>query len=83
VTEQYTPPSSSLCHGHARASALTSAKEAITAMEDLDRADNAVTMVRQGQRFSGGRCAEAERRATADGATIERTYRLPGYCRRR
>jgi endonuclease YncB( thermonuclease family) len=54
----------------------------------LDGADIAVTMVRQGlardcQRFSGGRYAEAERRATAEGSTIGRTYRLPGYCQRR
>ena len=32
-------------------------------------------------RFSQGRYAEAERDAAANGATIGRTYRLPGYCR--
>jgi micrococcal nuclease len=34
-------------------------------------------------RYSQGRYAEAERQAAADGATIGRTYTLPGYCRPR
>ena len=45
-------------------------------------------MVRQGYardcpRYSGGRHAEAERQAAADGATIREVYPLPGYCRPR
>ena len=54
----------------------------------LEGADISEIMVRRGvardcPRFSGGRYAEAERRAAADGATIGRAYTLPGYCRRR
>jgi hypothetical protein len=45
-------------------------------------------MVRNGfardcPRFSGGRHAEAERQAAAEGAAIGRVYPLPGYCRPR
>jgi micrococcal nuclease len=52
----------------------------------LDGVDISATMVRAGvardcPRFSGGRYAEAERRATANGATIGGIYSLPGYCR--
>ena len=45
-------------------------------------------MVRNGfardcPRFSGGRHAEAERQAAAEGAAIGRVYTLPGYRRPR
>jgi endonuclease YncB( thermonuclease family) len=54
----------------------------------LDGADIEAIMVRDGfardcPRFSGGRHAEAERQAAAEGATIGEVYRLPGYCRER
>jgi micrococcal nuclease len=54
----------------------------------VDGADIAVTMVRQGlardcHRFSDGRYAQAERRATAEGATVGRAYTLPEYWRQR
>ena len=52
----------------------------------LKGTDIANVMVREGlardcPRFSGGRYAEAERLAVADGATIRESYRLPEYCR--
>jgi micrococcal nuclease len=52
----------------------------------LDGADVSAEMVRRGvardcPRFSGGRYHVIETQAAADGATIGRTYRLPGYCR--
>ena len=34
-------------------------------------------------RFSGGRYREVEQAAADQGATIRKTYRLPGYCRAR
>lgn len=37
----------------------------------------------EGADISGGRYAEAERQAAADGATISGVYPLPGYCRPR
>ena len=45
-------------------------------------------MVRKGfardcPRFIGGRHAEAERQAAAEGAAIGSVYPLPGYCRPR
>lgn len=48
--------------------------------------DIAATMVRMGlardcPRYSGGRYAEDERRAVADGDTIRRVYPLPANCR--
>jgi hypothetical protein len=51
----------------------------------VNGADVEAIMVRKGfardcLRFSGGRHAEAELAAAAAGATIGRTYRLPGYC---
>jgi endonuclease YncB( thermonuclease family) len=54
----------------------------------LEGADIAAKMVAAGlardcPRFSGGRYREAELQAAAAGATIGRTYRLPGYCRER
>ena len=54
----------------------------------LNGADVAEVMVREGlardcPRFSGGRYAEAEHQAAADGATIRQAYILPGYCRPR
>ena len=54
----------------------------------LDGADIEAIMVRQGfardcPRYSGGRHAEAERKAAVEGATIGRVYTLPGYCRPR
>ena len=54
----------------------------------LDGVDISEVLVRQGlardcSRFSGGRYAQAERRAAANGATIGRAYTLPGYCRQR
>jgi micrococcal nuclease len=51
--------------------------------EDISKIMVRGGLARDCPRFSGGRYAEAERRATAEGATIGRTYRLPGYCRRR
>ena len=52
----------------------------------LDGADIEAIMVRVGfaldcPRYSGGRHAEAERRAAAEGATIGEVYALPGYCK--
>ena len=54
----------------------------------LDGADIEAIMVRvgfalDGPRYSGGRHAQAERKAAADGATIGEVYPLPGYCRPR
>jgi micrococcal nuclease len=54
----------------------------------LDGRDISEVMVRGGlardcPRFSGGRYAEAERRAADDGAGIRQAYPLPGYCRPR
>jgi endonuclease YncB( thermonuclease family) len=54
----------------------------------LDGKDISAEMVRQGvardcPRFSGGRYRIIEAGATKDGATIARTYPLPGYCRAR
>jgi micrococcal nuclease len=54
----------------------------------LDGADIAAEMVASGvardcPRFSGGRYEQIEAQAAAVGATIGRTYRLPGYCRER
>ncbi|HEX5796544.1 MAG TPA: hypothetical protein VFY19_11940 [Geminicoccaceae bacterium] len=54
----------------------------------LEGQDIAAILVQQGlardcPRFSGGRYAEAERQAAADGATISGVYPLPGYCRPR
>jgi endonuclease YncB( thermonuclease family) len=40
-------------------------------------------LARDWPRFSQGRYAKAERQAAADGATIGKTYPLPGYCRPR
>ena len=53
----------------------------------LDGADISEVMVRRGvasdcRRYSGGRYPEAERRAAPDGATVGRTYPLPGRARR-
>jgi micrococcal nuclease len=39
-------------------------------------------LARDCPRFSGGRYQQAEAQVAAAGATIGRTYRLPGYCRR-
>jgi micrococcal nuclease len=52
----------------------------------LEDVDISAEMVRRGvardcPRFSGGRYRVIEAQAAADGATIGRTYRLPGYCR--
>jgi micrococcal nuclease len=52
-----------------------------------DSADVEAIMVGNGfardcPRFSGRRHAGAERHTAREGATITRTYRLPGYCRR-
>ena len=52
----------------------------------LDGQDVAAVLVQRGlardcPRFSGGRYAEAEFQAAADGATIGQAYRLPRYCR--
>ena len=54
----------------------------------LDGADIEAIMVRVGfaldcPRYSGGRHAEAERKAAAEGATIGQVYALPRYCRPR
>jgi endonuclease YncB( thermonuclease family) len=54
----------------------------------LDGVDISAEMVRQGlardcPRFSGGRYRVIEAGAAAGGATIGRTYRLPGYCSRK
>jgi len=54
----------------------------------LDGTDISEELVRRGlardcPRFSGGRYAQAERRAAAEGASIAEVYTLPGYCRRR
>jgi micrococcal nuclease len=54
----------------------------------LDGQDISAEMVRAGvardcPRFSGGRYAEAERQAAADGAMIRAAYFLPAYCRPR
>jgi endonuclease YncB( thermonuclease family) len=51
----------------------------------LDGKDISAEMVRQGvardcPRFSGGRYRVIEAGAAKDGATIARTYPLPGYC---
>lgn len=37
-------------------------------------------LARDCPRYSGGRYREAEREAARNGATIGRSYRLPGYC---
>ena len=52
----------------------------------LEGQDISALMVRRGlardcPRFSGGRYAEAELQAAADGATIGQAYLLPGYCK--
>lgn len=52
----------------------------------LEDVDISAEMVRRGvardcPRFSDGRYRDVEMRAAAAGATIGRTYRLPGYCR--
>jgi micrococcal nuclease len=52
----------------------------------LEGVDISAEMVLRGvardcPRFSGGRYHVIEAQAAADGATIGRTYRLPGYCR--
>jgi micrococcal nuclease len=54
----------------------------------LEGKDISAEMVRQGlardcPRFSGGRYRVIEAAATKGGATIARTYPLPGYCRQR
>jgi micrococcal nuclease len=54
----------------------------------LDGKDISAEMVRRGvardcPRFSGGRYHVIEAQAAADGATIGRTYWLPGYCQAR
>jgi micrococcal nuclease len=54
----------------------------------LEGEDISEVMVHRGvardcPRYSGGRHAEAERHAAADGATIGEDYTLPGYCRPR
>jgi micrococcal nuclease len=54
----------------------------------LDGKDISAEMVRQGvardcPRFSGGRYRVIEAGATEGGATIARTYPLPGYCLQR
>ena len=54
----------------------------------LDGEDVSEVMVRRGlardcRRYSGGRYAQAGRRAAARGATIAEVYPLAGYCRRR
>jgi endonuclease YncB( thermonuclease family) len=54
----------------------------------LEGSDLAAEMVRAGlardcPRFSGGRYRGAEAQASAAGATIGESYRLPGYCRPR
>jgi endonuclease YncB( thermonuclease family) len=54
----------------------------------LDGVDISEELVRRGlardcPRYSDGRYAQVERRATAEGATIAEVYTLPGYCRRR
>jgi endonuclease YncB( thermonuclease family) len=51
----------------------------------LEGADISEVMIQRGvardcPRFSGGRYAQAERDAAANGATIRASYRLPGYC---
>ena len=53
----------------------------------LEARDISETLVRAGlardcRRFSGGRYAEAERRAVEEGAAIRQIYQLPGYCRK-
>ena len=52
----------------------------------LEGRDIAAEMIAAGlerdrPRFSGGRYRDLETRAAAAGATIARTYQLPGYCR--
>ena len=52
----------------------------------LDAVDLSEAMIRRGlardcPRFSGGRYAEVEHQAAADGATIGRAYPLPGHWR--
>jgi micrococcal nuclease len=54
----------------------------------LDGADISEVMVHRGlvrdcPRYSQGRYAKAEEQAAAAGATIGRSYALPGYCRPR
>jgi endonuclease YncB( thermonuclease family) len=54
----------------------------------VNGADIAAEMVSAGAardcpRFSGGRYQQVEAQAAVAGATIGRTYRLPGYCRAR
>jgi endonuclease YncB( thermonuclease family) len=50
---------------------------------DLAAAMVLAGLARDWPRFSGGRYRDAEAQATAAGATIGGTYRLPGYCRAR
>jgi micrococcal nuclease len=54
----------------------------------LDGADISEEMVRMGlardcPRYSDGRYQQAELEAAEQGATIQATYQLPGYCRER
>jgi micrococcal nuclease len=50
---------------------------------DISAAMVAAGVARDCPRFSRGRYQHAEAQAAAAGATIGRTYRLPGYCRER
>lgn len=49
--------------------------------QDIGQALVRAGLARDCPRYSGGRYAAAERAAAAEGATIRRDYRLPGYCR--
>ena len=54
-------------------------------LDGLDVAEALVTagLARDCPRYSGGRYAVLEAQAAADGGTIRKDYRLPGYCRPR
>jgi micrococcal nuclease len=51
--------------------------------KDISAAMVAAGVARDCPRFSGGRYQQVEAQAAAEGATVGRTYRLPGYCRER
>ena len=51
--------------------------------KDIAEALVSAGLARDCLRYSGGRYARIEVQAAADGATIQESYRLPGYCRRR
>ena len=51
--------------------------------KDISATVVAAGLARDCPRFSGGRYQQAEAQVAAAGATIGRTYRLPGYCRAR